>query len=99
MNIEKSQLEQIQELCKSNKVKSLFAFGSVIREDFNETSDVDLLIDINETDPFAYTDLYFSLKSKIEDILRRPIDLLEARAINNILFKQELNNTMVRIYG
>jgi len=48
MNIEKIKIEEIQELCKANKVKTLFAFGSVIRDDFNENSDVDFVVDIDE---------------------------------------------------
>lgn len=99
MKIEKSILVQIQKLCKSNKVKSLFAFGSVTRDDFNENSDVDLVVDIDEKDPFAYTDIYFNLKSKLEEILHRQVDLLEERAIKNKFFRRELENTKVKIYG
>ena len=99
MKIEDIKLKEIQELCKANKVKSLFAFGSVTREDFNQNSDIDLVVDIDEKDPFKYSDLYFMLKSKFEDILKRPIDLLEVRAIKNKFFRQELENTKVLIYG
>ncbi|MRX47931.1 nucleotidyltransferase family protein [Pedobacter puniceum] len=99
MNIEKSKLKQIRELCKANKVKSLFAFGSVIRDDYNESSDIDLVVDFDEQDPFKYTDLYFNLKTKIEEILTKQIDLLEERGIKNHIFKQELESTKVKIYG
>lgn len=99
MKIEKSILLQIQKLCKTNKVKSLFAFGSVTRDDFNENSDVDLVVDIDENDPFAYTDIYFNLKSKLEEILHRQVDLLEERAIKNKFFRHELENTKIKIYG
>jgi predicted nucleotidyltransferase len=99
MKIEKIKIEQIQELCKSNKVKTLFAFGSVLRDDFSENSDIDLVVDIDEKDPFKYTDIYFNLKSKLEDILKRQVDLLEERAIKNKFFKHELDNTKVMIYG
>ncbi len=99
MKIEKSKIEQIQELCKTNQVKSLFAFGSVTREDFNENSDVDLVVDIDEKDPFKYTDIYFNLKLRLEDILKRQVDLLEERAIKNKFFRLELDNTKVLIYG
>ncbi len=99
MKIEKPILVQIQKLCKTNKVKSLFAFGSVTRDDFNENSDVDLVVDIDEKDPFAYTDIYFNLKSKLEEILHRQVDLLEERAIKNKFFRRELENTKVKIYG
>lgn len=99
MNIEGQQIIQIKELCKNNKVKSLFAFGSVIRDDYNESSDIDLVVDFNENDPFKYTDLYFDLKFKLEEILKKQVDLLEERAIRNKFFKQELEKTKVKIYG
>ena len=99
MKIEEPKLKQIQELCKSNHVRSLFAFGSVTREDFKESSDVDLVVDFNEKDPFIYTDLYFTLKDKLEEIFMRHVDLLEERAIKNRFFKQEIENTKVKIYG
>uniref|UniRef100_UPI00404AA10E nucleotidyltransferase family protein n=1 Tax=Flavobacterium sp. TaxID=239 RepID=UPI00404AA10E len=99
MQIDKNNREKIQMLCKTNNVKSLFAFGSVLRNDFNESSDIDLIVDFNEADPFKYTDLYFNLKSNLEDILNRQVDLLEERAIRNQLFRQQIENTKVKIYG
>lgn len=99
MNIEQSTLKQIEELCKTNKVKSLFAFGSVIRNDFNANSDIDLVVEIDEKDPFKYTDFYFDLKSKLESIFKRNVDLLEDKAIKNKIFRQELDNSKVKIYG
>jgi len=41
----------ISELCKINKVKSLFIFGSALTNDFSDQSDIDLVVDINESDP------------------------------------------------
>lgn len=99
MNIEGATLEQIKEMCKALQVKSLFAFGSVIRKDFNENSDIDLVVDFEEKDPYKYTDLYFAVKSNLETILKRPVDLIEERAIKNKFFKQELDATKVKIYG
>lgn len=99
MKIEDSKIKLIQALCKANRVKSLFAFGSVTREDFNESSDIDLVVDFDEKDPFKYTDLYFNLKSKLEEILNRQVDLLEERAIKNRIFRQQLDHTKVKIYG
>lgn len=99
MKIEESKLRQIEELCKINKVESLFAFGSVLRSDFNDTSDIDLIVDFDEKDPIKYTDLYFNLKEKLETILTRHADLLEERAVKNKFFRQELDNTKAKIYG
>jgi uncharacterized protein len=99
MKINEPEIEQIKLLCQQNKVKSLFAFGSVTREDFNDSSDIDLVVDFDEKDPFKYTDLYFNLKSRLELILKRQVDLLEERAIRNPFFQQELERTKVMIYG
>jgi hypothetical protein len=60
---------------------------------------VDFVVDIDEKDPFKYTDIYFNLKSKLEEILQHQVDLLEERAIKNKFFRQELERTKVKIYG
>ena len=99
MHIEKQEIDKIQELCKENKVKSLFAFGSVTRADFNPSSDIDLVVDFDESDPFKYTDLYFNLKSRLEEIFNRQVDLLEERAIRNRFFREQLEKTKVKLYG
>ena len=99
MYIENQKINQIKILCKQHKVKTLFAFGSVTRDDFKADSDIDLVVDFDEKDPFIYTDLYFNLKSKLEDLLKRQVDLLEERAIKNRFFRQQLESTKVPLYG
>ena len=58
-----------------------------------------MVVDFEEKDPYRYTDLYFNLKSKLEDLLKRQIDLIEERAIKNRIFKQQLDISKVKIYG
>ena len=99
MKIEELKGKELETLCKKNKVKSLVVFGSVIREDFNENSDIDLVVDFDESDPFKYTDLYFNLKNKLENLYKRQVDLIEERAIKNRFFKKELDNTKIKLYG
>jgi uncharacterized protein len=99
MRIAEPQIEMIREICRSTRVKSLFAFGSVTREDFGDSSDIDMVVDFEEQDPFLYTDLYFTLKSSLESILNRQIDLLEERAIRNHIFREQLDRTKVMIYA
>ncbi len=99
MKIANQQIKRIVELCKDHRVKSLFAFGSVTRADFNDASDIDLVVDFYENDPFSYADLYFDLKLKLEEILNRKVDLLEERAIKNRFFREELDKNKVKIYG
>ena len=53
-------------LYKTHKVKSLYAFGSVLSDNFNRESDIDLIVDFSNCSarcPFAVRDLHvtFSL--------------------------------------
>jgi uncharacterized protein len=99
MNLNKALIGEIKKLCESSKVKSLSAFGSVTREDFDEQSDIDLVVDFEEKDPHNYTDLYFQFKTNLEALLKRQVDLVEERGIKNRFFRQELEKTKFPIYG
>lgn len=91
-------LSAIQELCKLNRVKSLYAFGSVLTDRFGIESDVDLIVDLYEQDPLEYTEKYFSLKYGLEKILKRPVDLLEERSDLNPVVKKEIERSKTVIY-
>lgn len=99
MKISNKNMERIKNLCEQYRVKSFSAFGSVTRNDFRDDSDIDFVVDFEETDPFKYTDLYFQLKNKLEHILQRQIDLIEERGIKNQVFRKELDRTKILIYG
>ena len=90
---------QIKKLCASNKVKSLFVFGSIIKNRLTTDSDIDLVVDIDEDDPLNYSDKYFDLKFNLEKIFNRKIDLLELKAIKNRFLKQKIDQTKLLIYG
>jgi predicted nucleotidyltransferase len=91
--------KQINELCTQHKVRSLYAFGSVLSPKFNENSDIDLIVEFKDIDVKDYADNYFDFKFSLETILNRPIDLLEAQAIKNPYFKQVVNQTKQLVYG
>ena len=40
IQLSQEEILKISQLCQSNKVRSLHAFGSVTREDFNPNSDI-----------------------------------------------------------
>jgi predicted nucleotidyltransferase len=99
MDILNQHIDQIKRLCELNKVTSLFAFGSVITDKFKPDSDIDLVVDIEDNDPVSYSNKYFNLKFKLEEILKRQIDLLEQKAIRNRFLKSEIDRTKIQIYG
>lgn len=90
--------ERIQKLCENHKVRNLYVFGSVVTNSFTENSDIDFVVDFNTKDPLDYADNYFSLKFSLEDLLKRPIDLLEQRGLKNKYIIQSINNTKKLVY-
>jgi uncharacterized protein len=99
MNILKKHSEDINKLCKNHKVKNLYAFGSVITEEFSKNSDIDLIVDFENIDVINYADNYFDLKFSLQDILKHPVDLLEEKAIKNPYFKQAITQKRQLVYG
>ncbi len=91
-------IEDIHRICNENKVKSLFAFGSITKGTMDDKSDIDLLVDIDISDPYEYTDTYFSLKEQLQELLGKNIDLLESRALHNRFLKDEIDKTKVLVY-
>ena len=77
----------------------MFAFGSVLTDKFDEDSDIDLIVDFANINVEDYADNYFDLKFSLQDILRRPIDLLEDKAIKNPYFRKTVNEQRKIVYG
>jgi len=91
-------IEQINRLCENHKVKQLYAFGSVLEKRFSDNSDIDLIVDFQSVDPIDYAENYFALKFSLQDLLERPIDLLEQRAILNKYLLKSINESKRLIY-
>jgi predicted nucleotidyltransferase len=64
--------DKIAEFCKKNHIKKLSLFGSVLRDDFTENSDVDVLVEFEEgkTPGFAF----FGMDEELSEILGRKVD-------------------------
>lgn len=90
---------EINKLCMQYNVSNLYAFGSVLTNRFNENSDIDLVVDIESTDPFVYADCYFNLKFALQDLFMRPIDLLENKAIKNPYIRKNIDNSKSLVYA
>ena len=99
MNLIENHNKDIQNLCKVHKVKSFYAFGSVLTDKFNNESDVDFIVDFQKLDVLDYGDNYYNLKFALENILKRSIDLLEEKAIKNPYFRKSVNQNKKLIYG
>jgi uncharacterized protein len=99
MSILEPHIKEIKRLCSAHKVKQLYAFGSVLTNKFNTESDIDLVVDFDTMDISDYADNYFDFKFSLQNILNRPVDLLEEKAVKNPYFRKNLNQQRLLIYG
>ena len=94
-------LPAIQELCRKHKVKKLWAFGSVLRDDFREDSDVDLLHEWDEeniTDQ-EYLDNYYGFLDALKQLFGRKIDFVHYPSMKNPYFIKDVEETKVLLYA
>jgi predicted nucleotidyltransferase len=89
----------ITQACVNHKVAKLYAFGSVLTNQFTPQSDIDLVVEFNTMPLEQYADNYYDLKFSLEKILNRSVDLLEEKAIRNPYFRQELQSKQKLVYG
>ncbi len=99
MRIIEKNIDKIRALCNKHKVARLFVFGSILTDNFKESSDIDLLVDFSDVDLYDYADNYFDLKTSLEKLLKRQIDLLEDKAIKNPYLRKSIDSSKQMIYG
>jgi len=80
-------------------VRSLQAFGSILRDDFDPTrSDVDVLVEFEASAADSFSN-FLDLKEALEVLFQRPVDLVEPRAIRNRRLRYYIDQNKSPIYA
>jgi predicted nucleotidyltransferase len=90
--------KKIAEFCKRWKVVEFSLFGSILREDFNPDSDVDVLVTFA---PDAQVSLFDMVQMQLElkAIFDRDVDLVEKASLDNPYRRREILQTAKRVYA
>ena len=91
--------DKIRALCNKHKVTRLFVLGSILTDNFKKSSDIDLLVDFSGVNLYDYADNYFDLKTSLEKLFKRQIDLLEDKAVKNPYLRNSIDASKHLIYG
>ena len=95
----KDKLQEVTNVLKEHKVKRAYAFGSVCTDNFNDESDIDLLIAFeDEMDPIVYGNYYFEILFALEELFKREIDLVTEPSLRNPYFIKVMNKTKTPLY-
>ncbi len=70
---------KLVDFCRKNRIQKLAFFGSVLRDDFKPTSDVDVLIEFEK----GYTPglAFFAMPEELKKFLGRDVDLLTFQGV------------------
>lgn len=83
LNEIKNELRKMKpELVERFHVNSIGLFGSVVRDDFNEKSDIDIIVDFTRPIGIAFVDL----ADLLEVALKRPVDLVSKKGVKEKYF-------------
>lgn len=81
--------ERIKEFCQRWKIAEFSLFGSVLRDDFNPESDVDVLISFEPDIPWSLFD-WVDMVDELKSILGRDVDLVEKSGLRNPFRRKEI---------
>ncbi len=92
--------DAIAEFCKRWQIAELAMFGSVLGDDFNRESDIDVLV---EFEPGCVPGIQFvSMASELSRLLGRPVDVLTRSAVErspNYIRRREILKSAEVIYA
>ncbi len=95
-----SKMESLNAICLKHSVSELYLFGSAATGKFSEKSDMDFAVLFEDSlGPIERGDAFFGLLDDLEELFKRPIDLISYRAIKNPVFRKELDQTKVPLYA
>src|SRR5438034_935660 len=81
--------DKIVDFCERNRITWLALFGSVLRDDFHEGSDVDVLFEI---EPGVKRGLaWFDLDAELAEILGREVDLVQPEQLSKYIRNRVLS--------
>ena|SRR5260221_7714065 len=88
--------DEITEFCRRYPIRKLSLFGSVLRSDFNQVSDVDMLVEFQAD---ARIDLFDMADMEIEltELLGRKVDLRTPEDLSHY-FRQQVMTTAQPLY-
>jgi uncharacterized protein len=76
--------EQIGLLCRSHRIRELSLFGSVLRDDFSDRRDIDLLVEFDESAPIGFMALG-AMEQDFARLFGRPVDVVVKRSLRPAL--------------
>ncbi len=93
--------ERLAQFCRQKGIEELFLFGSALRPDFSDTSDIDLLVTFKpQSHPTLFD--FVQMQEELSRLFQRPVDLVSRRGLErsaNYLRRTEILSTAQSLYA
>jgi predicted nucleotidyltransferase len=86
--------DRLRDICLRYQVDELALFGSVLRKDFHNASDVDVLVEFKPDAQIGFLAL-LRMQRELAAIFQRPVDLVSKAGLKPRLRQEILSNMMV----
>lgn len=83
MNLDSSQIESIKNYFSTRPVLKVYLFGSFVRGDADEQSDIDILVDLDYSQRIGLQ--FIQMKLDLEKILHSKVDLVSSNGLSKYL--------------
>ena len=90
--------KKIGEFCQRWEIVEFSLFGSILRDDFNEQSDVDILVVFAENAEIGLFEIA-QIKIELEELYGRPVDVIEKASLRNPYRREEILKTAQVFYA
>lgn len=70
-------LEALRALCLKYGVSELAVFGSALRDDFSDTSDIDFLVRFRNNDAGPWMGKFDAMELELRQLLKRDVDVVD----------------------
>jgi predicted nucleotidyltransferase len=91
----------LAELCRKHAIQQFDLFGSILRDDFDSESDVDVLVTFKQGMTPSLFDR-MKLERALSELFRRQVDLITMGAVTqseNALLRDEILSTRLTVYA
>ena len=90
--------EAVAGFCRRWRIRELALFGSAARQELRPDSDIDVMVRFDDDAPWDLFDLV-TVKSELEDLFGRAIDLIESGTIDNANRRDSIERDLQVVYA
>lgn len=89
--------EELSIFCQNWKINELALFGSVLRSDFRDDSDIDVLISFDADTSWSLLD-WVTMREQLQGIFCRDVDMADKQGLKNPYRRYEILKSCQVIY-